>query len=714
MPNFTPLYPIDIMHRHLLTLLLGLLTLTLDAQTSADLRYMLACDGAPHAVSLSVAGHTYQGFGDQGTAVVVERELTLDDIAVHCADGYAAHVLLDDANRQIQVACKRCIVPAQDTTDTAHTYVLCDAAGRYVRLDGDSVVCDVARAKADVFVFLCAAESPGHYLVYDVTAGQYLTPIAQRLVGDDCDLTRVHLAPSLWYVEDSRRGALACATLLYSLPGAAYMHKLIPEAGRSVVGVDFGHLDGLTLRRDRARYAYVCGTAPEREGTYTYTVALDDGTASVVTLVVDAFLPSPTPTMGWLSWNWFQHSICAENMTAIAQGLQDKGLVAAGYTTLVLDDTWGEPTTDKAALDWHRTKFPDPAAFVRSVKQRGLRLGLYADAGSMTCENFQPGSYGYEAQHLAKFDGWGIDFLKYDRCNAEGEVQEAYARMGKAIARLNVRRRAEGGRVPFVFNACEWGDHQPWLWGAEAGASSWRACHDVREDWCGTDSRPGVLYASDVVRHHWMYAGVNRYNDLDMMCIGLHGLGGPSNNTADHQSNGGKVAGLTPAQARSQMSLWCVLASPLSITCDVRATPAADGNAEAGLLPAPLITSDDLAILTNADIIAINQDALGQQAEYMPHLSRDDADGTTRDGAYSVYLKDLTGGRMALAVVNRSPSAALSSQTFRLSDLYLDAAQTYAVKDVWTGSVRTCTGVLATGDFAASETKVLLIAPAEE
>lgn len=733
------------------------------------INYVLASSGTPEGASVEILGKTYTGINDQGTDVITESELTLADIAVNCTGGYVYYVLLDNDHHQINVAFKQLFVPAQSTEDVTNTYSLFDASNRYVTVNGDNIFYTNGRSGSDKFIFLEDTANPGKYYIYDVTAGQYIyytatsaskntqttAESAVRLtadkeeanswgfIGENYDITGIDIFAgsidlasitgstqgwnyrggngyvlnlyncddrnSSWHIADSNQGSLACATLMYSVPGGPYMHKLIPEQGVTVESVDFGTMEGLTLMTDRARYKYVSGTAPEQEGTYTYTVNLSDGTRAKVTLVVDTFLQSPTPFMGWLSWNWFQRGISATNMTDIAKGLKDKGLVEAGFTTLVLDDTWANPTNNKEALEWNSTKFPNPAKFVSDVKAIGIKVGLYSDAGSMTCENYQPGSYGYETQHVAKFDSWGIDFLKYDRCNAQGEVKEAYGNMGKAIARLNATRKGKEGAVPFMFNACEWGDNQPWTWGAEAGASSWRSSHDVREDWCGNNSRPGVLYASDVTRDYWMYAGVNRYNDLDMMCIGLHGLGGPSNNTANHQSNGGKITALTTEQARSQMSIWCMFASPLSLTCDVRQKPSADGNSSAGTLPKPLITDDDLAILTNADIIAINQDSLGQQAEYMPNLSSNDAIGTTNTGGYSVYLKDLQGGNMAVAIVNRSGTSTLASKNLKLSDLYLSPTETYNVKNVWSGTEEQCTETLTTGTFKASETKVFVI-----
>lgn len=322
----------------------------------------------------------------------------------------------------------------------------------------------------------------------------------------------------------------------------------------------------------------------------------------------------------------------------------------------------------------------------------------------MTCENYQPGSFGYEEAHLTLFDQWGVDMLKYDFCNSEAAAKVSYQAMGAAVQKVNETRQQQGNTTPFSFNICEWGNNQPWLWGAEAGGCSWRATQDARESWIGTHTRPGVLGGVDEVRQLWMYAGVNRFNDLDMMCIGLHGLGGSSNNTHDHQVNGGKIAGLTPAQARTQMALWCMLSSPLAVTADLRPTPKGEANKVS--LPNPLITEDDVKTLTNRLLIAINQDEMGQQAEYMPHLGSNTNDFAT--AGHDVYVKDLSGGRKAIAIINRG-NAQVASFSLDLAKLYLDANTSYQCQDVWTESITNIKGTLTTGDIPAYETKVFIL-----
>lgn len=514
--------------------------------------------------------------------------------------------------------------------------------------------------------------------------------------------------------QKQKEGTMPCTTLMYAVPGAEYMHKLVTNAGETVTDVDFGSISTLTLRDDRLstgnRYKYVHGRAPKKEGEYSYTVLLrgKDGEATQVTvrLVVSRHLQSPTPMMAWLTWNWFARAISHDKMVEIAKGLKRHGLIDAGFSTIVLDDAWASPTNDKAALNYDVEKFPKGISGLKRALQKTdkrLKVGIYSDAGSMTCENYQPGSYQHEAQHLALFDQWGVDMLKYDYCNSEASTTVSYSRMGEAVGQLNEQRRARGHK-PFVFNICEWGKTQPWLWGSEAGGSSWRSTSDAREDWVGNSSRPGVLAGVDETRRLWMYAGVNRFNDLDMMCIGLHGLGGPSNNTMHHMQNGGKIEGLTDAQARTQMSLWCMLASPLSLTCDLRSAPKGEANSSQPM-PNTLITKADIETLTNRDILSINQDALGQQAEYMEQLST----GTDySDTGYDIYVKDLTGGRKAVSITNRA-STPIPSIDIPLTSLYMKAGKKYKCREVWSRKTTTIQDTLSTGTLDACETKVFVL-----
>lgn len=513
-------------------------------------------------------------------------------------------------------------------------------------------------------------------------------------------------------------GSMPCATLMYALPGAPYLHKIVANEGEIVTGVDFDtNLSTLTLKEDRIavgnKYKYISGTAPTAEGEYSYIVKTKSANnekefLTKVRLIVDSHMQSPTPMMSWLTWNWFARSISHDKMVEIAKGMEKYGLIDAGFNTIVLDDAWAKPTSDKNDLTYDVAKFPVGISGLKAALKEinsKIKIGIYSDAGTMTCENYQPGSYGHEAQHIALFDSWGVDMLKYDFCNSEADSKTSYSQMGKVINKLNEERKAKGA-IPFVFNICEWGKTEPWTWGAEAGGSSWRATSDAREDWIGDYSLPGVIGGVDVVRRLWMYAGVNHFNDLDMMCIGLHGLGGPSNYTLGHKQNGGKIVGLNDAQSRSQMSLWCMLASPLALTCDLRETPMGEANSNQ-TMPNPLITKSDIETLTNAEILAINQDPLGQQAEYMEAISTGNTNYSNH--GYDVYVKDLVNGRIAVSVTNRGGSK-IVVPAINLTDIYLQSNVVYTAREVWSKKEANIKKVLNVGTLKPYETKVYVLA----
>ena len=513
-------------------------------------------------------------------------------------------------------------------------------------------------------------------------------------------------------------GSMPCATLMYALPGAPYLHKIVANEGEMVTGVDFDtNLSTLTLKEDRIavgnKYKYISGTAPTVEGEYSYIVKTKSAnnekeSLTKVRLIVDSHMQSPTPMMSWLTWNWFARSISHDKMVEIAKGMEKYGLIDAGFNTIVLDDAWAKPTSDKNDLTYDVAKFPVGISGLKAALKEinsKIKIGIYSDAGTMTCENYQPGSYGHEAQHIALFDSWGVDMLKYDFCNSEADSKTSYSQVGKVINKLNKERKAKGA-IPFVFNICEWGKTEPWTWGAEAGGSSWRATSDAREDWIGDNSLPGVIGGVDVVRRLWMYAGVNRFNDLDMMCIGLHGWGGPSNYTLGHLQNGGKIVGLNDAQSRSQMSLWCMLASPLALTCDLRETPMGEANSNQ-TMPNPLITKSDIETLTNAEILAINQDTLGQQAEYMEAISTGNTNYSNH--GYDIYVKDLVNGRIAVSVTNRGGSE-IVVPAINLADIYLQANVVYTAREVWSKKEANIKKVLNVGTLKPYETKVYVLA----
>ena len=306
-----------------------------------------------------------------------------------------------------------------------------------------------------------------------------------------------------------------------------------------------------------------------------------------------------TPPMGWNSWNKFQCDVSESLIKQTADALVTTGLRDAGYVYLNIDDCW------QGARDAHGFIQPDPVRFpsgmralANYVHDRGLKFGLYSDAGAMTCAK-RPGSHGFEEKDARQYASWTVDYLKYDWCSTEGlRAEDAYGAMRDALSKT--------GR-PIVLSICEWGKSQPWTWAAPVG-NLWRTTGDIGLCWekkaCRREWETGIVNILDLQVGLEEYAGPGHWNDPDMLQVG-NGLG-------DNED-------------RTHFSLWALLAAPLLAGNDLRTMSAATRET-----------------LTNREVIAVDQDALGTQG----HKVRD-------DGAEEVWAKPLSGGATAVILLNR-------------------------------------------------------------
>lgn len=441
---------------------------------------------------------------------------------------------------------------------------------------------------------------------------------------------------------DEISSKLGCATTVYAVPGVRFMQRMKAVSENAVITVS-DLPEGLTWNAKRNLIEGVINA----EGEYRYTATVTNGeevSEEVITLTVSSSLQQPVPFMGWLSWNVFEHEISDEKVRAVADAFERYGLADAGYRYLCLDDLWHasarESGTNKPLCDTN--KFPNGLKDLADyVHGKGLKFGVYSDAAAHTCAGAF-GSIGYEEIDAKQYAEWGFDLLKYDYCGAPADQQTAYKRykaMGDALK--------NSGR-DILFYMCEWGVREPWKWGAETGATTWRCTYDTRDCWIGRAGGIGILQSIEGMKDIWPYSGVNRYNDADMMCIGLHGKGKSSNALCQ------TGPGMTQTEYQTQFSLWCMWASPLTLSFDVRT-----------------ISDEDLAIITNEELIAINQDRMGQQAEFI---------GET-DGI-QVYAKDLENGDVALAILNLNDNARDVTVDFSTIGA-LDPTVKYDVRDLW-------------------------------
>jgi alpha-galactosidase len=330
-----------------------------------------------------------------------------------------------------------------------------------------------------------------------------------------------------------------------------------------------------------------------------------------------------TPPMGWNSWNKFHCNINEELIRETADAMVSSGMKAAGYEYVNIDDCWMAPARDaEGRLQADPVRFPSGIkAFADYVHAKGLKLGIYSSAGTKTCQGL-PASLDHETTDAASFAEWGVDLLKYDNCNNQGRpAVERYTAMADALVAT--------GR-PIVYSICEWGQNKPWEWASEVGGHYWRTTGDISDRW---GSMVSILDQQVGLE---AFSGPNAWNDPDMLEVG----------------NGG----MTTEEYRAHMSLWSILNAPLIAGNDLRS-----------------MNETTRALLTDRDVIAVNQDWAGVQG----HKIADTGD-------LEVWAKPMSHGRAAVVLFNRGVAGAQVGTT--ATALGLPKARAYEMRDLWADS----------------------------
>ncbi len=342
---------------------------------------------------------------------------------------------------------------------------------------------------------------------------------------------------------------------------------------------------------------------------------------------------APTPPMGWNSWNKFGCKVSEELIKGMADAMVESGMAEAGYQYIVIDDCWQTGRDSLGNIIVDAEHFPNGMkAVVDYIHSLGLKFGIYSCAGSKTCQG-RPGSRGYQFQDARTYASWGVDYLKYDWCFDEGQKAEAaYKTMSDALKAC--------GR-PIVFSICEWGLSKPWEWGEGIG-HLWRSTYDIRDiyqglyDWGGL----GVLDIIDREAELYKYAGPGHWNDPDMLEVG----------------NGG----MTYDEYKTHFSMWAMLAAPLMAGNDLRS-----------------MDDETKEILTNTDVIAIDQDSKGEQARKFIDM-----------GEHEIWAKPLADGEVAVCFMNRTNDAWKLDYDWKRYTIYFakDVSihrNNYDIYDVW-------------------------------
>jgi len=370
-------------------------------------------------------------------------------------------------------------------------------------------------------------------------------------------------------------------------------------------------------RPDTELIQMVARRAPPGEGAYPARLPLP-----AIHRVADNGL-AKTPPMGWNSWNKFAGRVDDPAVRAMADAMASNGMKEAGYQYINIDDTW-EAGRDARGNITTNKKFPDMKALADYVHSKGLKIGIYSSPGPNTCAGYE-GSYGHEQQDAKTYAAWGIDYLKYDWCGARNlytdqEMRALYQVMGDALL--------ETGR-PILYSLCQYGRAEVWKWGANVGGNAWRTTGDIRDTW---DSMTTIGFSQDELAP-WATPG--HWNDPDMLEIG----------------NGG----MNNDEYKTHMSLWSILAAPLLAGNDLRNT-----------------TPAILEILTNREVIAVNQDKDGNQGRRI-----------AKSGDQEVWARSLSDGALAIALFNRSGT--LAKISVKWSDLGLKSPPAH-LRDLWAHS----------------------------
>ena len=383
----------------------------------------------------------------------------------------------------------------------------------------------------------------------------------------------------------------------------------------------------------------------QAEGRYETVITAKNskGEASRDFTIVAGKQIALTPPLGWNSWNCFACAIDQEKVMAAADAMEKSGLADYGWSYINIDDCWmiesnsedsilgGEPRDEKGNMRTNK-KFPDIKALTDYVHSKGLKIGIYSGPGPRTCAGYTA-CYQHEEADAKQFAEWGFDYLKYDWCDYERiakdhslpELKKPYIVMREALDKA--------GR-DIVYSLCQYGMGDVWRWGAEVGGNCWRTTGDITDNWSSVEtigfSQSGLEY----------FSGPGHWNDPDMLVVGKVGWG-----PALHPTN------LTPNEQYTHISLWALLASPLLIGCD-------------------MTQLDDFtfSLLTNNEVLDINQDPLGMQAGRI-----------IKNGNIEIWAKNLEDGSKAVGIFNRGMKQ--ESAVIKRSDL--DMNGNYTIRDVW-------------------------------
>jgi alpha-galactosidase len=420
--------------------------------------------------------------------------------------------------------------------------------------------------------------------------------------GDALSVT--HVIPYLLTPAESPRPRINGAATVGVRPGSPIQFQ-IAATGRPLRFAAGNLPDGLTLNPETGVISGVAGMA-EASHRVKLTATNVHGSINRDLVIRVGQKLALTPPMGWNSWNVFGLGVTDAQVRAMASAMRSTGLADHGWTYVNVDDGWQAATRAPNGTMMGNEKFPDMAALAGFVHSLGLKFGVYSSPGPLTCGRYL-GSLDHVQQDAESYARWGVDYLKYDQCSYSDRLTPAssledfqlpYRQMGEAL-RLQHR--------DIVYSLCQYGERDVWNWGAAVGGQSWRVSGDIEDAWSSVLATGFGAHAAAAATAPGAWA------DPDMLVVGRVGWGGSL-----HPSR------LSPDEQYSHFSLWSLLAAPLLLGNDLNAL-------------------DDFTrnLLTNDEVLAINQDALGKSA--LRKFEHDD---------WQIWVKPLEDGGLAVGIFN--------------------------------------------------------------
>ena len=476
------------------------------------------------------------------------------------------------------------------------------------------------------------------------------------------DTTNNDAAASLPIAKEAPAPAIHGAKVFGVRPGNPFLYTIAATGDRPMT-FSVAHLP--TGLRVDSQTGQITGVVKEPgEHVVTLRAKNSTGTAERKLKIICGPLIGLTPAMGWNSWNCFGASVTADKIRAAADAMVASGLAHHGWTYINIDDFWeqnaalarrdptlGGPGRDEQGNIVPNPRFPDMKGLVDHIHSLGLKAGIYSSPGPLTCGGCVA-SWQHEEQDARQYAAWGFDYLKYDWCsyggiasndtysvsttNGPGQHPSYLVRDERPY--LHMRAALDQAPRDIIFSLCQYGMGSVWTWGADVGGNSWRTSGDIADNWRSLSGNGFRLGG------HEKYVNPGHFDDPDMMVLGWVDIGSGRNL---HPTR------LTHDEQYTHMSLWCLLASPLLLGCD-------------------LTKLDDftLSLLTNDEVLDVNQDPLARQAS---RVYRD------QPNQVEVWAKDMEDGSKAVGLFNRS--ATETNITANWSDLGIHGSQT--VRDLW-------------------------------